>query len=187
MISTLKGIITHRGEDTATVEVGGIGYEVSLPVPELSKLKMGAPVHLFTHEVIREDHRELFGFGGREELEFFRKMISVSGVGPRTALHVLSLGITKVREAIGKGDAAFLSSAPGVGTKTAQKIVLELKGVIAEVGKAGPRGDEIVDALVGLGYGRPDAADAVAQLPADLADPSERLRAALKIIRPSAK
>ena len=182
MISTLKGIVTHRSEDTATIEVGGIGYEVSLPVPELAKLKMGALAHLYTHEVIRDDRRELFGFGSREELEFFRKMISVSGVGPRTSLHVLSLGIGKVREAIGKGDATFLSSAPGVGTKTAQKIVLELKGVIADITKTTSKGDEIVDALVGLGYGRADAADAVAQLPAEIIEPGERLRAALKIM-----
>lgn len=182
MIATLKGTVTHRGEDSVILELGGIGYEVSLPIPELSKLGVGTTATVHTHEVIREDRRELFGFGSREELEFFRKMISVSGVGPRTALHVLSLGLDKVRDAIGKGDATFLSSAPGVGTKTAQKIVLELKGIIAEIGRTSSKGDEIVDALVGLGYGRADAADAVAQLPADSTDPSDRLRAALKMI-----
>ncbi|TAL19382.1 Holliday junction branch migration protein RuvA [Patescibacteria group bacterium] len=181
MIATLEGTITAKEENRAIVEVAGIGYEVALTAPTAVKLAVGERVRLCTMEVTREDSHELFGFADEAARALFRKLIAVSGVGPRTALQVMSIGATsEVRLAIDAGDISRLTSVPGVGTKTAQKIILELRGKLAEAERSEDR--DVVEALAGLGYRREEAAQAVASLPSEVKGDEARLRAALRLL-----
>ncbi|MEK7516286.1 MAG: Holliday junction branch migration protein RuvA [Patescibacteria group bacterium] len=177
MISYLKGAIIAKTESSVIVDVADLGFEVFLPLPLLRELREGDAVTLWTHEYLREDARDLYGFKSAEELRFFRRLITISGVGPRTALHILSTGsLAKVRKAIAEGDIGFLTSVPGVGKKTAQKVILEMRGALGE-----EHGSEmLVDALIGLGYSRSEAREAAKQVPEG--EPEAQIRAALKIL-----
>ena len=184
MIASIKGVVTHVGNESVVVEAGGVGYEVMLPEPALAKMKTDRPAAFWTHEYLREDSRELFGFAAPDELVFFRKLISISGVGPRSAIKIMGLGRTsEIKKAIMNGDITYLTRAPGVGKKSAQKIILELKGTIEDADTPRGGGDEVVEALVGLGYSRAEATSTVQALPKELIETEERIRAALKSLR----
>lgn len=180
MIITLRGNVTHKDDGWAVVESGGVGYQVYLPTGVLSGLPGSGQVELWTHEHVREDARDLYGFTNQRERRLFLQLLDVSGVGPKMALNFLSLGhCEEIEQKIDEGDATWLSRVPGVGKKTAQKIILELKGKLAEVGVRDTADEEVVVALVGLGYSREQARDAVSGTEA--AEPVEqRLKSALK-------
>ena len=180
MIITLSGTVTYKSEGSAVIEVGGIGYQVSMNGPTLAKLKAGAEAKLWTHEYVREDSRELYGFVTMPEHRLFRTLLAISGVGPKTAMNLLTLGsVAEIEAIIEKGDVARLTSVSGVGKKTAQKIVLELKGrLVGDDGADG--GDEVVSALVNLGYSRDKARLAVSNVAGTEDSIEGRLRAALK-------
>lgn len=179
MIITLTGVIANKAEGAAIIEVGGVGYQVHMNAPTLSKMQTGATAKLWTHEYIREDARELYGFATSGEHRLFRTLLAISGVGPKTAMNLLTLGtVAEIEALIEKADVARLTSVSGVGKKTAQKIVLELKGRLVEAGN--DDGDEVVSALVGLGYNREKAKDAVASVSQKESSDEGRLRAALK-------
>ncbi len=178
MIASLTGIITTKDARMVVLERDGIGYEVSVPGTLAKKITTGASITLHTHEYLREDTRELYGFATRGELGFFKRLISISGVGPRTALLVSGLGtIDEIKRAITSGRVEYLSAAPGVGRKTAQKIILELKGTLEEGDTRGS--DEVADALVGLGYTRAEAHAASSHTSGEVV---ERIKAALKML-----
>lgn len=180
MIITITGKITHKGGDFVVVEAGGIGYQVHLAAGALEKARVGAKAEYWTHEHLREDARELYGFSDRQELALFDKLVAVSGVGPRMALNILSLGpVVEIERLIERGDIDMLSRVPRVGRKTAQKIVLELKGKLVEPGR-GEVEDEVVTALVNLGYSREQAREAVSRVSADERSVEGRLRSALR-------
>lgn len=179
MIGYLKGTILSKSKDSVIVVIDNIGYEVSAPVPVLEKLQVGEEQELFTHEYLRENARELYGFSTRNELQLFHDLMKVSGVGPKSALNVMSLGATRIREAITKGDAGILASVSGVGRKTAQKIVLELKGVLSDPDVVSADADA-VDALRRLGYSQREAADALAGITGETVE--EKIKSALKIL-----
>ncbi len=180
MIITLTGKAAYKGKDYAVVETGGVGYCVFMSVPELDRIKVGESVKLWTHEYLRDDAREIYGFPDQPSLAMFDKLLAVSGVGPRMALNVLALGSVKeIERSIDAGDVDLLSRVPRVGKKTAQKIVLELKGKLVEP-EAAPAEDEVVAALVKLGYARDQARDALSKVPARETDVKARLRAALR-------
>lgn len=160
--------------------IDNLGYEVFVPSPALDRLKVGQEIELHTHEYIRDDSRELFGFLTRAEHALFDDLMKVSGVGPRMGLHVLSLGADRVHKAINEGDAGLLSTVSGVGKKTAQKIVLELKGVLTEAG-ATTMDDEAVDALRRLGYSQREAREALQHV-GDAETTEDKIKAALKIL-----
>lgn len=184
MIASIKGVVTFIGPESAVVEAGGIGYAVMLTEQMLAKTRTNTPVIFWTHEYLREDSRELYGFAGPDELAFFKKLISISGVGPRSAMKLMGLGRTvEIKKAIMAGDVTYLTRAPGVGKKSAQKIILELKGTIEEADSPRAGGDEVVEALVGLGYSRSEALATVQALPKELTETEERIRAALKSLR----
>lgn len=184
MIASIKGIVTFVGTESVVVEAGGVGYEVILPEPQIAKMKTDRPAAFWTHEHLREDSRELYGFAAPEDLALFRKFISISGVGPRSAIKLMGLGRTaEIKKAIMAGDVTYLTRAPGVGKKSAQKIILELKGTIEDADTPRAGGDEVVEALVGLGYSRSEALATVQALPKDLSETEERIRAALKSLR----
>lgn len=182
MIAYLSGKILEKGRDFAILQAGPIGYKVTV-APELhAKLHKESTASLFIHEAVRDDGREFFGFSNFGELEFFWKLIDISGVGARMALQLLSLGtVSAVQAAIEKGDVAFISSAKGVGKKTAQRVVLELQGkLVDEDGPAGAAG-EVVSALENLGYSGVKARQAAASVPQE-GSTEERIKLALRLL-----
>lgn len=180
MISYLKGAIGWKNENSVVVIINNIGYQVFLSKPFLENLKIGQEKEFFTHEYLREDARELYGFASRKELVLFLELLKVSGVGPRMALNILSLGSERVRTAVMKGDLAILSSISGVGKKTAQKIILELKGTLSE-GDGASFDSDAVDALCQLGYSQREAFEALRKVEG-AESTEEKIRAALKIL-----
>lgn len=176
MIAWLKGNVIRKGGAWLIVEVNGLGYRVFAGPGIILSAKVGEPLALWTHEQQREDGREYYGFATADELEFFWKLITVSGVGPKSGLAIIGASnIAAVKKWIDEGNVAALSEIHGVGKKTAQKIVLELKGKLADA-EAGS--DEAMDALVGLGYSRDEARNAVVGI--EGATVEERVKAALK-------
>jgi Holliday junction DNA helicase RuvA len=179
MIITLSGTVAHKDAHFAIVEAGGVGYQVHMHPAGLASLKTGAAARLWTHEHVREDARDLFGFPTAAEHRLFERLLAISGVGPKMALNILSLGPVKDIEAnIERADVAWLTRVPGIGKKTAQKIVLELKGKLVGA-EAGGEGEEVVAALVNLGYARDQAREALAAVPAD-APVEDRHKSALR-------
>ncbi|MBE6885626.1 MAG: Holliday junction branch migration protein RuvA [Ruminococcaceae bacterium] len=183
MIYSVNGTLVHMEQGLAVVECAGVGYACQTTSETLSQIALGEQVRLFTHLYVREDNVELFGFVSREELSAFRLLLSVSGVGPKVALGVLSeMNPQRLALNIAAGDHKALQRAPGVGAKVAQRIILELKDklgkgavdftVPASVERvaeaaANSAASEAINALCVLGYSRADAAAAVATLPPD--------------------
>lgn len=181
MIGSLRGTVIEVHATSALIEVSGLGYSIKAPVPVLAVLKVDENRFFYIHDHIREDAHDLFAFNTRDELSLFERLLSVNGVGPKVALTVMSSGTSSsVRAAILKGDLALLTSVPGVGTKTAQKIVLELKGQIVDPGELPPGDAEVVEALVSLGYPAIQAREALKYVSAEITDISERVRESLK-------
>ena len=176
MVALLRGAVVHRGSGFLIVEINGIGYRVTMP--ESASQGLSGDVVLFTHEVTRDDGRELFGFRSSDELELFSRLVSVSGVGPKSGQKIACVApVDEVKRRIMTQDITFLSSVPGIGKKTAQKIVLELSGVLADETDMTKETDEAVEALTGLGYSRKQAADALEGIEGDT---EEKIRSALK-------
>tara|TARA_Y100000031_G_C8195757_1_gene373624 strand:+ start:735 stop:1280 length:546 start_codon:yes stop_codon:yes gene_type:complete len=179
MITTLSGTITYHGIDFVIIEVDGVGYRVFLTAHQATGLS--GEVTLFTHEVVRDTERELYGFFSMSALELFWKLIAVSGVGPKVGQKILTADdVENVKERIMAGDLNFLTGISGVGKKTAQKIMLELKGALAEEVPSPALDEDAVEALVSLGIRRNQAQDILSLVEAETTD--ERIRAALKMI-----
>lgn len=186
MIGRLSGTLSAKNPPQILVEVGGVGYEVDVPMSTFYALpSTGGSVTLFTHLVVREDAHILYGFASVEERSVFRQLIRVSGIGPRTALSVLSgMSVSDLAHSIALQDAGRLIKIPGIGRKTAERLLLELKGKLAEaVGEpASERGGaDVVNALVALGYSDREALVAVKGLAPDM-PLAEAIRAALKTL-----
>lgn len=159
-----------------------MSYELDVPMSTFYSLPAtGEAVSLFTHLVVREDAHILYGFASLEERAAFRQLIRISGVGPRTALSVLSgLSVGDLADAVALQDAAKLTTVPGIGKKTAERLLLELKGKISGAGKTpSSGGSDVVNALIGLGYNEKEALQAVKNLSPGLGV-AEGIRAALK-------
>jgi Holliday junction DNA helicase RuvA len=192
-VARLRGMVEERGDDWAIVGVGGVGMLVSVPATTADALTEGAQAVLFTHLHVREDALTLYGFATRDDLTLFEQLISVSGVGPRVALGLLSaLDHADLTTAIASGRSDALRKVPGVGQKTAERIVLDLRDKVAPPAAVidgparktdGKQPDaEVIAALMGLGYSQSEAADAAARLPAEGAAPTpleDRIREAL--------
>jgi Holliday junction DNA helicase RuvA len=185
MISSLRGTIVGTIRADVVVEVDGVGYRVSVTADTLTSLVEGQEVFFWTHEAVRENADDLYGFLTKDDLVWFELLLSVSGVGPKSALAILNAVDTKsLAGAIGRNDAKALYGAFGVGKKTAEKVVLELREKVGSVeGPSSSSGaqSDVVDALVGLGYSAKEARDAVRALPHSLATTEERIREAIKI------
>lgn len=195
MISYIKGTLAHRGESYIILETGGIGYQIFVSTVVLSKMPdLGKEIKVFTYMSVKEDGISLFGFSSKEEQEMFLKLLTVGGVGPKGALGFLSqLTPQEIIMAILSGDAKTLTKAPGVGKKTAQRVILELKDKCStedaiaipsdmeeEVGSIGGAKFEAIDAMTALGYSRSEAAKAVGLVAAEGMTTEEILKAALK-------
>ena len=188
MIGRLNGTLADKNPPQVLVDCQGVGYEVDVPMSTFYNLPgVGEPVSLLTHFVVREDAQILFGFGSAGEREAFRQLIRISGVGPRTALSVLSgMSVADIAQAVTAQDASRLVKVPGIGKKTAERLLLELKGKVgADLGApagGAPRSDaqaDILQALVALGYSDKEAQAALKPLPPEVGV-SEGIRLALK-------
>lgn len=172
MIATLEGILEYRGNDSIIINVGGIGFRVYVSSSTLSQLgAVKGKVSLYTHLHVREDNISLYGFASSEELALFKNLISVSGIGSKSALAILSaLNPEQLVMAITSGDIDLLSQAPGVGKKMASRLVVELKGKLEKEWKdvalpLAPESADVISALTGLGYSVAEAIKAISKLP----------------------
>jgi holliday junction DNA helicase RuvA len=193
MIGRLTGLLLEKNPPQILLDVQGVAYEVDVPMSTFYNLPgLNETVVLHTHLVVREDAHLLFGFSSLDERTAFRQLLKIGGVGPRLALAVLSgLSMAELADAVACKEAARLTRIPGVGKKTAERLVLELQGKF-EAGAAGGgargaapvRGDDVTNALLALGYSSKEADWAIKQLPAD-AGVSDGIREALKLLSKS--
>ena len=175
MIASLRGTLEALNPDSAVISVGGVGFQVFMPVSTLLTLGgLGEEVRVHTHTHVREDAILLYGFASEEDLKLFDMLLNVSGVGPKVALSMLSaLSVEQIVSAIAGGSEELLTSVPGIGKKLAGRLILELKDKIktgwtgAKVVPVGEGDGEVVSALLGLGYSASEASRAVASLPSD--------------------
>jgi Holliday junction DNA helicase RuvA len=188
MIGRLSGQLIEKAPPTVLVDVGGVGYEVDVPMSSFYELpEVGARVVLLTEFIVREDAQLLYGFLTAAERDTFRQLIRISGVGPRTALAVLSgMSVTDLTQAVALQESARLLKVPGIGKKTAERLLLELKGKLAPAlpaaaGSAATvdSGADIVRALIALGYSEREAQAALRGLAPDVTV-SEGIRQALR-------
>jgi len=188
MIGKLTGTLLEKNPPQILIDCHGVGYEVDVPMSTFYNMPAaGEKVSLLTHFVVREDAQILYGFGSAAEREAFRQLVKISGIGPRTALSVLSgLSVADLAQAVSAQEAGRIVKVPGIGKKTAERLLLELKGKFgADMGKpAGAASDaqaDIQQALMALGYNDKDAAAALKALPADVGV-SEGIKLALKAL-----
>ena len=188
MIGRLQGLLAEKNPPQVVVDCQGVGYEVDVPMGTFYNLPaLGERVTLLTHFVVREDAQLLYGFGTAAERNAFRQLIKIAGVGPRTALAVLSgMGVADLAQAITLQEAGRLVKVPGIGKKTAERLLLELKGKLgADIGPhqavVGDNHADILQALLALGYSDKEAAAALKALPADVGV-SEGIKLALKAL-----
>jgi Holliday junction DNA helicase RuvA len=191
MIALLYGELHARGSDWVIVQVGGIGFQVRVPASILDELgDVGETVRLYTHLLVRDDNIALYGFATPEQLELFDLLLGVTGIGPKSALGLLSSTSPEtLRLAIAREDVDVLTRVPGIGRKTASRLILELKGRI-DLGRLGltggvvlaPEQVELVDVLISLGYTTAEARASVTALPPEASGQplEERLRLALR-------
>jgi len=188
MIGSLRGEIVSKEEDRALIEVQGVGYVILAPIPLLDSLSVGMQTQIFTHLHVREQELTLFGFPDQEELDLFRTLLKVQGIGPKVALAILShLPSETLRQAVAREEAALLARVPGIGPKKAKQIVFQLRDKVGLedifIG-ATPLTDgdgEVIAALTSLGYSVVEAQAALQQLPKEAQEATieEKVRIAL--------
>ena len=189
MIGRLTGTLAAKAPPQLLIDVNGVGYEVDVPMSSFYNLPaLGERVTLLTHFIVREDAQVLFGFLTHDERATFRMLVKISGVGPRTALSILSgLSVNELAQAVSLQQSARLVKVPGIGKKTAERLLLELKGKLGDTLGAAPasvasaaQGD-ILQALVALGYSDREASAALKALPVDVGV-SEGIKLALRAL-----
>lgn len=185
MIASLRGVVSLKNKHSLVVEVAGIGYEVMMTQKMIAEAKIGKEIFLHCYHYIREGSLDLYGFIASETLVMFKMLISVSGIGPRSALSILDIAtISEISAAISSSEPKILTRVSGVGSKLAGRIILELKNKMMTVG------DEVmmvadldaVDGLVQLGYSKSQAKTALELVPSETRDAGQRLKEALKIL-----
>jgi Holliday junction DNA helicase RuvA len=187
MIGYLEGTVRTSTLGSVILQTGGVGYKVALTKETVAHFLPGTQIAVFTYLAVREDVLDLYGFETEEELRLFELLLTVSGIGPKSALGILDIAsVETLRSAIGSGNAAYLTTVSGIGKKTAEKIVLELRdkvGLGTEASGAALKGDsEALEAMRSLGYSSQEARDALRQVPQEITKSNDRLREALKIL-----
>jgi len=187
MISYLEGKILDKNEKFFVVDVNGIGYKIFSHSGILEKIpEKGQNVKIWTHLYIREDAMDLYGFLNKEELEFFEILISISGIGPRSALGILEVApASSLKQAIVSEDETFFTKVSGIGRKTAQRLILELKSklaktVVLEKGGGFKETSDAFEALVALGYRQSDVRRILNELPKDMKSAEAKVKEVLK-------
>lgn len=188
MIGSLTGEIQTIVKQSVIIQVNGVGYRVLVPTPYFGAIKAGDRLTLYTHLQVREDAHVLFGFKTLRELDFFEQLLTVSDVGPKSALGILSLGaVEDIEQAIVRQDLSFLTNVSGIGKKTAEKIMIGLKdklgdqgfkGIIEQGGETG----ELFDALTQMGYRPVEIRDALKKLQSEKGSTEEKLKKALRML-----
>jgi len=189
MISYLEGKILENGEKFFVVNVNGVGYKVFSHIGVLEKIPaVGSNISIWTHLHIREDALEVYGFLDNEELDFFETLISISGIGPKSALGILEVApVASLKQAIVSEDETFFTKVSGVGRKTAQRLILELKTklskkVIPLKGSDSEQMGEALEALISLGYNQRDARKSLQEISKDIKGVEEKVKGALKLL-----
>lgn len=189
MISRLTGTVIETTDKYIILDVNGIGYKVFCGIDTLAQISEGAKSSLFTYLAVREDALDLYGFPSSEELHFFELLISVSGIGPKSALGILGVASTEtLKKAIATGDTGYLTKVSGIGRKTAEKIVLELRDKLRahadtkDTGGSLRAESDVIEALKSLGYSVNDARDALKEVSSEIVGTNARIREALKIL-----
>ena len=187
MIYYLCGKLTKKEIQYVVIDIHGIGYKVVIAFSDFEKISnVGSQIKLFIHHHLRENEETLWGFLEEKSLAMFELLISISGVGPKAAITILSRAqAEKIENAILQSDAALFSSIPGIGAKTANRIIVDLKGKVspdelAKMSDQNPQNIEIIDALQSLGYQKKDATIAVQNIPKNLQSSEEKIKAALQ-------
>jgi len=184
MIASISGIVINKRLDSLIIETSGVGYLVFTTSAVLASSQLNKPIKLMTHMVVREDHQSLYGFPTQEELQLFSMLLSVSGIGPKAALAILNSGqATELKSAIAHGDSAIFTAISGVGSKTAQRLILELKNKIGSIGADITSGDseEIINALAGLGYNMYEIRQVLGKISRQMSL-EEKVKEALKLL-----
>jgi Holliday junction DNA helicase RuvA len=187
MIGRISGKLVEKHPPQIVVDVQGVGYELDVPMSTFYQLPAtGSEVSLYTHLAVREDAHQLFGFATEGERQVFRQLLRISGIGARTALSVLSgLSVSDLREAVSTQDSGRLVKIPGIGKKTAERLLLELRDKLAAVAAPAQKGDaqagDVINALLALGYNDREAAWAVKQLTAGLSV-ADGIKQALRLL-----
>lgn len=190
MIRYLEGTLLDSGTAELTVLVSGVGYRVfttSSTLESLKKLGKKGPISVFTHHAVRENSMDIYGFEDKEELYFFELLIGVSGIGPKSALSILNIApIETLKEAVATNDSSYLTKVSGIGTKSAQKIVIELQGKIGAIdvsGVSGKQGDiDVIEALKALGYSPNEVRSVLKEIPSSMKDTGSRIKEALRYL-----
>ncbi len=192
MISRIEGKVVLLNEKFAVIDVSGIGYKINLSPDMISKLagpkQVDTKISFWTHLNVKEDALDLYGFENLDELEFFEMLINISGIGPRSALGVIGVApIETIKSAIASGDTSYMTKVSGVGKKTAEKIILELRDKLSALGHKTENSDmkgelDALEALKSLGYSQAEARDALRSVGADITGVSARVKEALKIL-----
>lgn len=186
MIASIAGKIQSKGLDYLVVETNGIGYQVFAVSETLVSAKTKQEVQLFTHQYIREDTIDLYGFKKEEELDFFKMLISISGIGPKAGIRILSRAtVEEIRKAIASGDLDIFTSTTGIGRKKASHIILELRPKLEEKEFQFDKGilsnnQDLVEALVSLGYRKSEISKVISKIPDDLKKIEDKIKWALQ-------
>lgn len=185
MIIQLTGTVGLKDPEYIVLDVGGVGYKVFVTPETLAQTPEKKKVTLWTHLAVRETAMDLYGFLTQKDLLFFELLIGISGVGPKSALSILSLAdVETLTNAVSEGDTSYLTKVSGIGAKSAKKIVLELQDKVGKsVGTEAMKEDaDTLDALISMGYSTSEARDALKQVPKDITGASKRLKHALKLL-----
>ncbi|MBD3359842.1 MAG: Holliday junction branch migration protein RuvA [Candidatus Buchananbacteria bacterium] len=190
MISYLKGKISYIDPNFIEIINNDVGYKIFVANEFSNKIKLDQEIEVFCFQSVKEDALDLYGFESRDKLYLFEKLVSVSGIGPKTALGVLSLAtVEEIESAIMSGDASILTKVSGIGKKTAERIVLELKNKFSTeknipAGKTESQSEDadVIDGLVGLGYPLDEARDALRQIDKKIKGGEQKIKACLKIL-----
>ena len=189
MISYLSGTIIELGEKHIVINVGGVGYKAYCATDTLSRLAVGQDASLYTYLAVRENALDLYGFTSSEDQGFFELLITVSGIGPKSALGILSVTtVDTLKQAIGTGDTSYLTKVSGIGRKTAEKVVLELRDKMrANADMKETPGtlraeSDVMEALKQLGYGQNEIRDALKAIPTEITGTNARIKEALRIL-----
>lgn len=186
MISYLKGTVLNKLSNSIILLVNNIGYKIYIGDIFYDSLKNNSEAEIYIYHVVREDASDLYGFKTLEELDLYEMLLSVSGVGPKSAMNVLSIAsISDIKESIVRGDSGLLVKVSGIGKKTAERLVLELKDKLLKNGSYNldnnsSLSSDDIDALMSLGYSLPEAREALNQVDPSISDVSSRIKEALK-------
>jgi Holliday junction DNA helicase RuvA len=188
MISHIRGAVLEVSDKYAIIDVSGIGYKLFCTNDTLSETKSGKTISLWTHLIVREDVMDLYGFTNKKDLNVFELLISISGIGPKTALNILNLiSADSLINAIKAGSTSKLVKVSGIGRKTAEKIALELGDKLGSIQTTGKENSmssdsDVIEALKALGYDTDDARNALKKIDKDITDTGAKVKAALKFL-----